>query len=196
MVGKRMQSPGVGGSIEDIMSHPALLPGYRFVTPEVLYSDASFVTTGDAEIAMLKAIAADTPRKRARICTHPDPGAAQQEMLIVMHRSGYVRPHRHYGKTETFLVLDGEVDALLFADDGTLQSMTRMGAPGSSRSFFYRMPEGQYHGLIYRSEWLVFIETTKGPFSLADTEAAPWAPPETEQDAGRAFYAALEAAPA
>jgi len=53
------------------------------------------------------------------------------------------------------------------------------------------MPVERYHGLIYRSEWLVFVETTKGPFDLADSEGAPWAPPESEQEAGRAFYAGL-----
>lgn len=173
------------------MSDPTLLPGYRFVTPEVLYSDRSFVTVGDAEIAMLKAIAAGTPRRRARICCHPDPSAAQQEMVIVMHASGYVRPHRHFGKTETFLVLDGAVDAILFNEDGTVDEVCSMAAPGQGRPFFYRMPVGRFHGLIYRSEWLVFVETTKGPFDLADSEGAPWAPPESEQAAGREFYKGL-----
>ena len=171
------------------MSH--LLPGYRFVTPEVLYGDKLFVSLGGPEIAMLKEIAASTPRRRARICTHPDASAAQQEMLIVMHGSGYVRPHRHFGKTETFLVLEGKVDALLFEEDGAVRSSVAMAAPGNGRPFFYRMPERQFHGLIFRSEWLVFIETTKGPFDLLETEAAPWAPPESEQQAGCAYYASL-----
>lgn len=173
------------------MSHPALLPGYRFVTPEVLYGASGFVTVGDEQIAMLKAVAASTPRRRARVCCHPDPSAAQQEMIIVMHGSGYVRPHRHCGKSETLLVLEGAVDAVLFSERGTVESVATMAAPGQGSPFFYRMPVERYHGLIFRSEWLVFVETTKGPFDLADNEGAPWAPPESEQEAGRAFYAGL-----
>ncbi len=173
------------------MTDQTLLPGYRFVTPEVLYSDKRFVTVGDAEIAMLKAIAAGTPRRRARICTHPDPAATQQEMVIVMQGTGYVRPHRHFGKTETFMVLEGQVDAVLFTEEGRVDEVVPMAAPGEGSPFFYRMPVGRFHGLIYRSPWLVFVETTRGPFDTSESEAAPWAPPETEPEAGQAFYAGL-----
>jgi len=108
------------------MSHPALLPGYRFVTPEVLYGASGFVTVGDEQIAMLKAIAAGTPRRRARVCCHPDPSATQQEMIIVMHGSGYVRPHRHFGKSETLLVLEGAVSAVLWTASSPWPRLVRV----------------------------------------------------------------------
>jgi hypothetical protein len=66
-----------------------------------------------------------------------------------------------------------------------------MGAPGADRVFFYRMPERQYHSLAIESEFLVFVESTRGPFRPGDTEVAPWAPAAGDVVAGRAFLAAL-----
>ena len=62
-------------------------------------------------------------------------------------------------------------------------------------AFFYRMPERQYHSLRFRSEWLVFVETTIGPFDRSTTQTRDWSPPETEPVAGHAFLAALASAP-
>ena len=53
------------------------------------------------------------------------------------------------------------------------------------------MPDGVFHTLIFRSEWMVFLETTIGPFDRAMTEVADWAPPETDAAAGRAYLSGL-----
>lgn len=170
---------------------PALPPGYRAVSAEVVYADTPLVVAGAEIIAHLKAMARASPRRRARLCAHPSPEAGQQEMLIVMHRDTYVRPHRHFGKTETFTVFEGEADIILFGEDGDVRERFAMGPFGSGERFFYRMPERQYHGLSIRSEWLAFLETTSGPFDPARSEGAPWAPPESDPVAGRKFLAAI-----
>ena len=41
-----------------------------------------------------------------------------------MHRSSYVRPHRHFGKLETMTLIEGACDALLF--DGEAGSATQV----------------------------------------------------------------------
>ena len=108
-----------------------------------------------------------------------------------MHRSAYVRPARHIGKVETLSIIEGECMALLFDEDGAVTTSLRMGPPANGRSFFYRMPEMQYHTLVFLSEWLVFMETTIGPFSAAMTEFPAWAPDEVDIEAGRGYLAAL-----
>ena len=115
----------------------------------------------------------------------------QQDMLIVMHRSSYVRPHRHFGKAETLTIIEGECDAVLFDPSGRVSEIIPMSPAAKGGSFFYRMPEAQFHTLIFRSEWLVFLETTTGPFDRANTESADWAPPETDPVAGHDFLARL-----
>lgn len=161
------------------------------VSAEVVYADTPLVVATPGVVAALKAIAESAPRRRARLCAHPDPDAAQQEMLIVMAGDGYVRPHRHWGKTETFTVLEGEVDALIFEADGRLSRRVPMSPYGGDGAFFYRMPEGCFHSLAFRTPWLVFLETTSGPFDPARSEAAAWAPPESDIPAGKAFIAGV-----
>jgi cupin fold WbuC family metalloprotein len=163
----------------------------RFVSPEVIYSDGGFLAVDASMVALLKEKAVDAPRRRCRLCFHASPDAAQQEMLIVMHRSSYVRPHRHKGKVETLTVAEGACDAVLFDAAGTVTEVVPMSAPAQGASFFYRMPEGVFHTLIFRSEWLVYIETTTGPFDRAMTEAADWAPPEADAAAGHAYLSQI-----
>lgn len=159
------------------------------ISPEVFYSDGHFLAVDGKIVSMLKEAAATSERRRARLCFHPDPQAAQQEMLIVMNRSSYVRPHRHLNRVETLGVIEGTADALLFDETGRLTSALPMSAPAAGGAFFYRMPPGIFHTLLFKSEWLVFVETTIGPFDPSTSEGAPWAPPEELSEAGHAFLA-------
>ena len=111
-----------------------------------------------------------------------------------MHRDSYVRPHRHLFKVETLTVIEGACDALLFDAAGKLTEVLPMTSAAEGGAFFYRMPPRLFHALVFRSKWLVFIETTIGPFDPAACESAPWAPPEDNPEAGCAFLARCLAA--
>lgn len=160
------------------------------VAPGIFYTPHEFVLADDALIRFLKDKARSTPARRARLCAHPAPEADQHDMLIASHRDTYVAPHRH-PKSESFLVIEGEADLLLFEADGRLARRITMGPAKSGLPMFYRMPAGRYHSLAIRSEVLVFVESTRGPFSRQDMDEAPWAPPATDADMGRAYIAAL-----
>ena len=162
----------------------------REVAPGIFYTPHEFVLADTALIQFLKERARSTPVRRARLCAHPAPEADQHDMLIASHRDTYVAPHRH-PKSESFLVIEGEADLLLFEADGRLARRITMGPAKSGLPMFYRMPAGRYHSLAIRSEVLVFVESTRGPFSRQDMEEAPWAPPATDADAGRTYIAAL-----
>lgn len=157
------------------------------VSPEVFYSDGNFLAADGAVVSMLKEAAAASMKLRARLCFHSDPQAAQQEMLIVANRSSYVRPHRHLSRVETLCLIEGTAHALLFDDLGHLTTSQPMSAPSGGGAFFYRMPPSIFHTLLFTSEWLVFVETTIGPFDPCTSESAPWAPPEDQPTAGAAF---------
>jgi cupin fold WbuC family metalloprotein len=162
----------------------------REVAPGIFYTPHEFVLVDDALMRFLKDKARTAPARRARLCAHPSPEADQHDMLIASHRDTYVAPHRH-PKSESFLVIEGEADLLLFEADGRLARRITMGPANSSLPMFYRMPAGRYHSLAIRSEVLLFVESTRGPFSRQDMDEAPWAPPTTDADAGRAYIAAL-----
>jgi cupin fold WbuC family metalloprotein len=163
----------------------------REVSPEVLYSDGGFLAVNQETIRLLKQMAQVSPRRRCRLCFHASPGDLQQEMLIVMHRSSYVRPHRHLRRAETLAIIEGRCETLLFDDAGHVAENLPMSPAAEGGSFFYKMPPGIFHTLIFKSEWLVFLETTVGPFDPTSSEAAPWAPPETDAAAGHAYLTGL-----
>ena len=163
----------------------------REAAPGVFYGCEAFLLADYGTVEFLKAQARANALRRARICAHPDPESDQHDMLIASHHETYVAPHRHRSKSESFLVIEGEADILLFEPDGRLANRFLMGPAGSRHPFFYRMPAGRYHSLDIHSELLVFAESTKGPFRPEDTQNAPWAPAPQDIAAGRAFIAAL-----
>ena len=89
------------------------------------------------------------------------------------------------------MVVEGVADAIIFDDWGRPIKEIAMSVPGPRGDFFYRIPEGIFHTLRFRSEWFVFLETTIGPFSTDSSENAPWAPPDSQPDAGRDFLSGL-----
>ncbi|MGY3513806.1 WbuC family cupin fold metalloprotein [Bradyrhizobium lupini] len=148
----------------------------RAQNPEVYYSDDAIVTADDATIAELKRIAAGNPRLRSRLCTHPDPSSGLHEMLIVHHCEAYVRPHKHFGKPESFHLIEGTAQVVIFEDDGRIRDVLEMAPYGRGALCYYRMPEQVFHSILITSEWLVFHETTAGPFDPSRTAFPDWAP--------------------
>lgn len=142
-------------------------------------------------IEFLKQVATTCQLRRARFCAHSSPDAEQHDMLIASHRDTYVTPHRHLSKSETFVVLEGLADIILFNSDGAVQEIVKMGPPSCGKPFFYRMPPRQFHSLSIDTELLVFLENTKGPFNLDDRENASWAPDYNDTESGRAYIASI-----
>lgn len=152
--------------------------------PEVLYAVDPIVQVTRQDIAELIQRAAGLARKRARICAHKDAADKLHEMLIVLDRDTYIRPHKHLDKSESFHVVEGAADVVIFDDAGNISEIVRMGDYGSGKTFFYRLAHACFHTVLVRSKCAVIHETTNGPFNRADTIFAPWAPEESAQ-AGR-----------
>jgi cupin fold WbuC family metalloprotein len=163
------------------------------VSEEVFIADASIVEVGDADVEFIKQQALASPRRRSRICAHRSGDDALHEMIIAISRDSYVHPHRHFGKSESFHVVQGSVDVAIFEDDGTLETVVPMGVPGSGRQFFYRLSDRRYHTLCIRTPVVVIHEVTNGPFDPALTELAPFAPPEAERERAQGYMAHVTA---
>lgn len=162
--------------------------GLREVTPGVFYATGGPVVLADSDLVLfLKEATKLAPLRRARLCAHPDADADQHDMVIVSHRDTYVAPHRHSSKSETLLVLEGEAHIILFDEDGTAIRSFPMAPFGGDLPFFYRMPAGTFHSLVIKTEYLVFVESTKGPFTPDATGNAAWAPAPNQAEEGRAY---------
>ena len=153
----------------------------------MLYPQEQIVTVDAALLDELKQSAAANPRQRIRLCAHRSVDDRVHEMLIVHTKDTYVRPHRHTGKSESFHVIDGVVDVVVFDDAGEIADVIPMGTFASGRTFFYRIADPLYHTLLIRSDVLVFHEATTGPFRREESNFAPWAPDESDPAAVATF---------
>ncbi len=157
----------------------------------VFVTDANVVQTGSEVVDTLKEHLPQSPAKRSRFCAHRHDSDAVQEMIIVLDRDGYVRPHRHHGKSESFHVIEGEADVVIFNDDGSILEVIPMGPYGSGKAFFYRINAAYYHTPVVRTRAFVMHEVSNGPFVPDATDQAPWAPEERDASAASQFMARL-----
>lgn len=159
---------------------------------EVLFTAEPVTTLSEADVEWLGFRASKNPRQRIRICSHPHSDSRLHEMFIVHTRETYVRPHKHLDKSESFHIISGDVDVVLFDNDAAIRRVIRMGERASGKPFYYRLDEAIYHTLLIRSDVLVFHEVTTGPFRREDTVFAPWAPTEDQTAVRGEWLARLE----
>ncbi len=157
------------------------------INDEVYIALDSIVTMGQREIAFVKERASANLRGRARICAHKSNIDPLHEMLIAIAAESYIPPHKHEGKTESFHIIEGQVDIVLFDDRGTIENVLELGDAASGKPFFYRLPHGVFHTLLVKGEYLVVHEITNGPFARDQTALASWAPQEGNPEVSRGF---------
>ena len=144
----------------------------------VFYNEEDVAEAGTEWYEKLKRHAFEADQKRARLCLHKSPDDLLHEMLIVFHRDTLIRPHRHIRKSESYHIIFGELDIILYSDDGRPTRVVSMGPLASGKSNVYRLGAPVWHSVIIRSEYAAIHEVTNGPFRAEDCEFAPWAPEE------------------
>ncbi|MBI1175206.1 MAG: cupin fold metalloprotein, WbuC family [Sideroxydans sp.] len=157
------------------------------ISDEIFVAVPSIVYLGGEEAEFLKQQAAQSPRKRARICAHKTNEDGLHEMLIAIAAGSYIHPHKHIAKSESFHIVEGLVDVIIFDDQGALFDVIKLGEFGSGRSYYYRLSDSMFHTLVIRSEMLVMHEVTNGPFNKEQTILAPFAPEEGAGEAVREY---------
>jgi cupin fold WbuC family metalloprotein len=160
-------------------------------SPEVFLAEGPIAAIGQAELNTLKTAVKASAKRRARINAHADGEDALHEMIIAIDPTSYIRPHKHPGKSEAFHIVEGEVDIVVFTDDGEIDRIVSLGPPGGRRAFYYRMSNAFFHTLIIRSDLLIVHEITNGPFRPSATVFAEFAPDDREVEQAAAYQAGL-----
>lgn len=153
---------------------------YNVENEEVLFCTESITQIDRTDVLQLIALAKANSRERIRVCAHHSTNDTLHEMLIVHSKNTYVRPHKHLGKPESFHVIEGRADIVVFDDNGDVRDVIQIGNYTSDHAFYYRISTPLYHTLLIRSDVLVFHETTAGPFNRKDTVFASWSPEESD----------------
>jgi cupin fold WbuC family metalloprotein len=159
--------------------------------PDILRSTADCPALTSEIVAELKARAIASPRRRARWCAHPDNRAQTQEMVIVLAKDSCIPPHRHPGRSESLNVLEGRAKAWFFDDAGHVVRCLPITPHGEGGISFYRTKPEEFHTLEIETDFLIFVETTRGPFDPASTETASFGPREQTPQAYAEFFARL-----
>lgn len=149
---------------------------------DVFYPREDILTISDVNLQDLVARTAESTKGRARICAHFSPQDALHEMFIVLACGTYIRPHMHPAKCESFHMIKGEVDIVLFDNDGQVVQLVQLSKSRTSSPFYYRLSKPYFHTVICRSEYAVFHEVTQGPFEKSQTKYPEWAPEERDVD--------------
>jgi len=161
---------------------------WKEISEEVFYTENDIVTVNQSDIAFLKDRALKNKRRRSRLCSHKNINDSVQEMLIVHTNDTYVRPHKHIEKSESFHVVEGAVDVIIFDENGEISEVMPMGDYSSGKTFYYRISHELYHTVVITSPVAVFHECTKGPFRKGDMVCAPWSVSENDKEAALTYF--------
>lgn len=131
-------------------------------------------------------LAGQSRRRRINHNFHAGPQDNPHRFLNVLLKGTYIRPHRHLDppKSETFLVLEGRAEVLLFDDDGRITARHPIGSDCDTLGV--DLSPGIWHTVIALSDRVVCFEVKPGPWVPAtDKEFADWAPAENDASVER-----------
>jgi cupin fold WbuC family metalloprotein len=105
-----------------------------------------------------------------------------QRLLNLVQPGSYIRPHRHLAppKSESFVVLQGEIAFFAFDDDGRLRDARRLGPAHDTVAV--DIEPGVWHCFAALCADTVVFEGKNGPYDPATDKQFPeWAPAEGER---------------
>lgn len=163
------------------------------INQEVFFIEEDIIKISSKDIEFLETKAASSRRGQARLCAHRSNESSLHEMIIALAKKTYVRPHKHLGKSESFHIIKGNLKVVIFDEQGNVWKAINMGDYRSGDMLYYRLSKSHFHTVIPLSNFVVFHETTNGPFKREDTIYAEWAPLEDEDEAKASYLNKLMA---
>lgn len=155
-------------------------------------SDEKVLKIDDGYIQELKNKAKTNGFNRCTMCLHNDINARVHEMIHVMAKHEYIRPHSHPFKTETKIMIEGELLMVIFDQQGKVLDQYILQSSRNNGIFTTRIDMGIYHTNIPLTD-TVFHEVITGPYVGKDDSVFPeWAPDINDQDGIMDFMKKLE----
>ena len=130
----------------------------------------------------LSAVAKASDRLRTNLNIHESPDAQVQRLFLAFEPGTYVRPHRHpqAHKWELFILLQGELDVLLFDDAGDIVQRIPLSA-ASTR--VVEIPPNTWHSYVSKKSGTLALEIKQGAYLPSPEEDfLPMAPAENSAE--------------
>lgn len=133
--------------------------------------NVSFITQDD--FSDLTQRASQSVRLRTHLLLHESPQDIVQRVVIGLARGTFIPPHFHelQHQWEHFHVLKGEVELLLFDNNGYLNKKTILG--GRNGNIFVQIPPLIPHTLVCRTSTAIIMEIKEGPFDERYAKVIP-----------------------
>ena len=149
---------------------------------EVIVNTEDIIEIDQETIDRLVNLAEESPMRRSRILMHHNPEELVHDMVLVVLKNSYVRPHRHpIIKAESYHIMHGEMDVYIFDDLGKVIKKIEMGDQNSNKVIIYRSTSGIWHMPVCKTDYVIYHEVYTGPFNKElDVEYSKWSPDEGE----------------
>lgn len=140
----------------------------------------------------LKNVASERKQSCVRFCLHSAPSDFHHDMILLLTRENYCRPHLHLKNGDVHHVIEGRSATILFDDDGNITSANVLDVGD-----IFRIGLNVFHAVVPISTQTIFHESRMGPFKKdADTKYPSWAPDGSDNsealDYTQKLYAILE----
>lgn len=130
------------------------------------------------------ATAKKSDRLRTNLNIHETTDASVQRLFLAFEPGTYIRPHKHpqEHKWELFIVLQGELELLIFNDAGEITERTTL-SPAATR--VVEIPANTWHSYISKQNGTLALEIKDGAYIPATEEDfLPTSPKEHSSEAG------------
>lgn len=112
--------------------------------------------------------------KNVRICMHHEPSDLLHDSVIIECRDSYYPPKKYINKSQSFHIIDGSVAMFIFNDNGEVIDCCVL---DGKNCFVYRVEKNVYHTAIALTDYVIYHETTSGPYIGHDDRSFPsWGP--------------------
>ncbi len=124
----------------------------------------------------------------SRICLHTSIKDKIQQMILFHPKGSYIRPHKSISNEESYMILNGEMDVILFDNVGKIKKKIELGDLKSKKFFFFRMKKSLFRTMIIKKD-TIFLEVKKGPFvKNKSTIYADWSPKKNDKKKLETFF--------
>ncbi len=136
-------------------------------------------------LSELKKAAKRYADENVRLCLHGNKNASFHDMIILVHKGQYYRPHKHHNKDESFNIKEGAIAVFVFDDTGKVIDACVL---CEQENFLYRIGVNFYHAIIPLTDIVIYHESKPGPFTGEGDSIYPtWAPDGNDPEKAKTF---------
>lgn len=159
---------------------------------EVIFNKKEVININGQKIQELKREALKNSSGKTRLCLHRNIREPLHEMIIVLCKNVYIRPHKHIKKTESFHVIEGSFFLIIFDKNGNKIKSILIGKEQRKSNFLCKINRNIWHMIIPVTDFVVFHEVTNGPYvNKGNSIFASWAPENDDHDGIKKFIKVL-----